>query len=156
MTIDLTGSAPQVRGRHQLRLSVHAVDRARLRAIDCRSLDSQQCRLLPADPRDRPEGTVVNPRPPAAVAARGITGIRIADAIFGALAQAVPDVLPACGSNAPDVGISFGGVDADSNPFVYLEFLLASWGGGPDRDGMDACTGTLRQLLEHAGRNDRG
>jgi N-methylhydantoinase B len=26
---------------------------------------------------------------------------------------------------------------------VYLEFLLASWGGGPDRDGMDACTGTL-------------
>src|SRR5207248_8009032 len=47
------------------------------------------------------------------------------------------------GSNAPDVGISFGGVDADSNPFVYLEFLLASWGGGPDRDGMDACTGTL-------------
>ena len=37
-----------------------------------------------------PEGTIVNPRPPAAVAARGITGIRIADTIFGALAQAVP------------------------------------------------------------------
>ena len=90
-----------------------------------------------------PRGTVVNPRMPAAVAARGITGIRIADAIFGALAQAVPDVLPACGSNAPDVGISFGGVDAHGESHVYLEFLLASWGGGPDRDGMDACTGTL-------------
>jgi N-methylhydantoinase B len=90
-----------------------------------------------------PEGTVVNPRPPAAVAARGITGIRIADAIFGALAQALPELVPACGSNAPDVGISFGGIDADNHPFVYLEFLLASWGGGPDRDGMDACTGTL-------------
>ena len=86
---------------------------------------------------------MVNPRMPAAVAARGITGIRIADAIFGALAQAVPDVLPACGSNAPDVGISFGGVDAHGESHVYLEFLLASWGGGPDRDGMDACTGTL-------------
>ncbi len=50
---------------------------------------------------------------------------------------------PACGSNAPDVGISFGGVDEFGESHVYLEFLLASWGGGPDRDGMDACTGTL-------------
>jgi N-methylhydantoinase B len=41
------------------------------------------------------------------------------------------------------VGISFGGVDAHGESHVYLEFLLASWGGGPDRDGMDACTGTL-------------
>ncbi|MEO8740933.1 MAG: hydantoinase B/oxoprolinase family protein, partial [Casimicrobiaceae bacterium] len=90
-----------------------------------------------------PEGSVVNPRAPAAVAARGITGIRIADTIFGALAQAVPDILPACGSNAPDVGISFGGIDEHGDARVYLEFLLASWGGGPDRDGMDACTGTL-------------
>ena len=52
-------------------------------------------------------------------------------------------MLPACGSNAPDVGISFGGIDAHGESHVYLEFLLASWGGGPDRDGMDACTGTL-------------
>ena len=78
-----------------------------------------------------------------AVAARGITGIRIADTIFGALAQAVPHILPACGANAPDVGISTGGVDTSGKAFVYLEFLLGSWGGGPHRDGMDACTGTL-------------
>ena len=45
--------------------------------------------------------------------------------------------------NAPDVGISFGGIGEDGRAHVYLEFLLASWGGGPDRDGMDACTGTL-------------
>jgi N-methylhydantoinase B len=51
--------------------------------------------------------------------------------------------VPACGSNGPDVGVSYGGTDAAGKPFVYLEFLLASWGGGPDRDGMDACTGTL-------------
>ena len=142
MTIDLTGSAPRCAVR-SIAFSVHAVDRARLRALDRRPLDSEQRGVLPADSRHRARGTVVNPRPPAAVAARGITGIRIADAIFGALAQAVPDVVPACGSNAPDVGISFGGVDNDRNRFVYLEFLLASWGGGPDRDGMDACTGTL-------------
>jgi N-methylhydantoinase B len=143
MTIDLTGSAPQVRGAincvFPFTLSTAL---ACVRSIVDLSIPNNAGYFRPIRVI-APEGTVVNPRPPAAVAARGITGIRIADAIFGALAQAVPDVLPACGSNAPDVGISFGGVDVDSNPFVYLEFLLASWGGGPDRDGMDACTGTL-------------
>ncbi|MGH8850183.1 MAG: hydantoinase B/oxoprolinase family protein [Casimicrobiaceae bacterium] len=143
MTIDLTGSAPQVRGAincvFPFTLSTAL---ACVRSIVDLSIPNNAGYFRPIHVI-APEGTVVNPRPPAAVAARGITGIRIADAIFGALAQALPDVLPACGSNAPDVGISFGGVDADNNAFVYLEFLLASWGGGPDRDGMDACTGTL-------------
>ena len=143
MTIDLTGSAPQVRGAincvFPFTLSTAL---ACVRSIVDLSIPNNAGYFRPIHVI-APEGTVVNPRPPAAVAARGITGIRIADAIFGALAQAVPELLPACGSNAPDVGISFGGVDTDNNPFVYLEFLLASWGGGPDRDGMDACTGTL-------------
>ena len=143
MTIDLTGSAPQVRGAincvFPFTLSTAL---ACVRSIVDLSIPNNAGYFRPIRVI-APEGTVVNPRPPAAVAARGITGIRVTDAIFGALAQAVPDVLPACGSNAPDVGISFGGVDVDNNPFVYLEFLLASWGGGPDRDGMDACTGTL-------------
>lgn len=143
MTIDLTGSAPQVRGAincvFPFTLSTAL---ACVRSVVDLSIPNNAGYFRPIHVI-APEGSVVNPRPPAAVAARGITGIRIADAIFGALAQALPDVVPACGSNAPDVGISFGGVDADHNRFVYLEFLLASWGGGPDRDGMDACTGTL-------------
>ena len=143
MTIDLTGSAPQVRGAincvYPFTLSTAL---ACVRSIVDLSIPNNAGYFRPIDVI-APEGTVVNPRMPAAVAARGITGIRIADAIFGALAQAVPDVMPACGSNAPDVGVSFGGIDEHGEPSVYLEFLLASWGGGPDRDGMDACTGTL-------------
>lgn len=143
MTIDLTGSAPQVRGAincvYPFTLSTAL---ACVRSIVDLAIPNNAGYFRPIEVI-APEGTVVNPRMPAAVAARGITGIRIGDAIFGALAQAVPEVLPACGSNAPDVGISFGGVDAQGESHVYLEFLLASWGGGPDRDGMDACTGTL-------------
>lgn len=143
MTIDLTGSAPQVRGAincvYPFTLSTAL---ACVRSIVDLSIPNNAGYFRPIEVI-APEGTVVNPRPPAAVAARGITGIRIADTIFGALAQAVPEVLPACGSNAPDVGISFGGTDDQGEAHVYLEFLLASWGGGPDRDGMDACTGTL-------------
>ncbi len=143
MTIDLTGSAPQVRGAincvYPFTLSTAL---ACVRSIVDLAIPNNAGYFRPIEVI-APEGTVVNPRMPAAVAARGITGIRIGDAIFGALAQAVPEILPACGSNAPDVGISFGGVDAHGESHVYLEFLLASWGGGPDRDGMDACTGTL-------------
>ena len=143
LTIDLTGSAPQVRGAincvYPFTLSTAL---ACVRSIVDLSIPNNAGYFRPIEVI-APLGTVVNPRPPAAVAARGITGIRIADAIFGALAQAVPEVLPACGSNAPDVGISFGGLDEQGEACVYLEFLLASWGGGPDRDGMDACTGTL-------------
>jgi N-methylhydantoinase B len=143
MTIDLTGSSPQVRGAincvYPFTLSTAL---ACVRSVVDLSIPNNAGYFRPIRVI-APEGTVVNPRPPAAVAARGITGIRIADAIFGALAQAVPQVLPACGANAPDVGISYGGVDRDGRPFVYLEFLVGSWGGGPDRDGMDACTGTL-------------
>lgn len=143
MTIDLTGSSPQVRGAincvYPFTLSTAL---ACVRSIVDLSIPNNAGYFRPIEVI-APEGSVVNPRPPSAVAARGITGIRIADTIFGALAQAVPDVLPACGSNAPDVGISFGGIDENGEACVYLEFLLASWGGGPDRDGMDACTGTL-------------
>lgn len=143
LTIDFTGTSPQVRGAincvYPFTLSTAL---ACVRSIVDLAIPNNAGYFRPIRVI-APEGTIVNPRPPAAVAARGITGIRIADTVFGALAQAVPHLIPACGSNLPDVGVSFGGTDAKGKSFVYLEFLLASWGGGPDRDGMDACTGTL-------------
>ena len=143
VTIDFTGTSPQVRGAincvYPFTLSTAL---ACVRSIVDLSIPNNAGYFRPIKVI-APEGTIVNPRPPAAVAARGITGIRVADTVFGALAQAVPHLIPACGSNLPDVGVSFGGVDERGRSYVYLEFLLASWGGGPDRDGMDACTGTL-------------
>ncbi|MCC7049689.1 MAG: hydantoinase B/oxoprolinase family protein [Alphaproteobacteria bacterium] len=143
LTIDFTGTSPQVRGAincvYPFTLSTAL---ACVRSIVDLSIPNNAGYFRPIKVI-APEGPIVNPRPPAAVAARGITGIRIADTVFGALAQAVPHLIPACGSNLPEVGVSFGGTDAQGKSFVYLEFLLSSWGGGPDRDGMDACTGTL-------------
>ncbi|MGE0724604.1 MAG: hydantoinase B/oxoprolinase family protein, partial [Alphaproteobacteria bacterium] len=143
MVIDFTGTAPQVRGAincvYPFTLSTAL---ACVRSIVDLSIPNNAGYFRPIRVV-APEGTIVNPRHPAAVAARGITGIRIADTIFGALAQAVPHLVPACGANAPDVGISFGGYGPDGKAHVFLEFLVGSWGGGPRRDGMDACTGTL-------------
>src|SRR5262249_42606924 len=54
-----------------------------------------------------PAGSIVNPLSPAPVAARGLTGYRIANAVMGALAQVAPDAVPACESGG-DTGISLG------------------------------------------------
>jgi N-methylhydantoinase B len=87
-------------------------------------------------------GTVVNPVMPAAVAARGLTGFRMANALFGALAQIAPGRVFACEVGG-DTGVSFGGYDAERRPFVFLEFLFGSWGGRPTRDGVDACSSAV-------------
>jgi N-methylhydantoinase B len=86
-----------------------------------------------------PSATLANPVPPAPVAARGLTGFRLANAIMGALAQMAPHRVPACEVGG-DTGISIGGYRADRSPFVFLEFLLCGWGGRPDRDGLDGCS----------------
>ena len=41
-----------------------------------------------------PEGSVLNPIRPRRVAARALTGYRVMDTMFGALAQIVPHVVP--------------------------------------------------------------
>jgi N-methylhydantoinase B len=89
-----------------------------------------------------PPGTVVNPVMPASVAARGLTGFRIANAVFGALAQIAPDRVFACEVGG-DTGVSFGGYDRERRPFVFLEFVFGSWGGRPTRDGVDAVSSSV-------------
>jgi N-methylhydantoinase B len=76
------------------------------------------------------------------VAARGLTGFRLANAIFGALAQVAPHRVPACEAGG-DTGITIAGYHDDGRAFVFLEFLHASWGGRPDRDGIDGCSSAV-------------
>jgi N-methylhydantoinase B len=82
-----------------------------------------------------PKGTIVNPAPPAAANARGIVGFRAFDAVLGALAQAVPDRIPAAGEGGA-TNFSVGGA-VEGVPYVFAETLLGAWGGRPGRDGID-------------------
>jgi N-methylhydantoinase B len=84
-----------------------------------------------------PEGTVVNPRPPAAVNARTATIIRIADVLHGALVQAMPGKLPAASSGQLLVA-AFGGIDP-RNGVAYVTSELGAGGVGarPYKDGID-------------------
>jgi N-methylhydantoinase B len=84
-----------------------------------------------------PEGTVVNPRPPAAVNARTATIIRIADVLHGALVQAMPGKLPAASSGQLLVA-AFGGIDPRSGvAYVTSELGAGGVGARPYKDGID-------------------
>lgn len=138
MIIDFTGSSPQVRGAINSPLSFTAsATYACVRHLIDDNPPNNEGYFRPIEIR-APEGTVVNPVKPASVAARGLTGFRVANAVFGALAQIAPDRVFACEVGG-DSGVSYGGYTSDGDPFVFLEFVLGGWGGRPDRDGVDVC-----------------
>jgi N-methylhydantoinase B len=82
-------------------------------------------------------GSLLNSLPPAPVAARGLTAMRVADTMWGALAQMLPWKVFACGT-AADPSVTIAGYHPGGRPFVHLEFLYGNWGGSSHRDGIDA------------------
>ena len=85
-----------------------------------------------------PEGTVVNPLPPAPVNGRTITMKRIADTVLGALVQAMPERIPAAPSGLVRV-LVFGGFDPATNQrYVCTDFSTGGTGGQISRDGVDS------------------
>jgi N-methylhydantoinase B len=87
-----------------------------------------------------PEGTVLNPRPPAAVAARALAAYRTANTVIGAFAKIIPERMMAAddGGNAL---ITFASKDRDGKEWVFTDIHLAGWGGRHDRDGVDGICG---------------
>ncbi|MFN3648370.1 MAG: hydantoinase B/oxoprolinase family protein [Armatimonadota bacterium] len=84
-----------------------------------------------------PEGSLVNPRPPASVAAGNVeTSQRITDVVLGALAQAFPDRLPAASQGTMN-NLTLGGIDPrHGEPWAYYETLGGGAGAGPGRDAV--------------------
>jgi N-methylhydantoinase B len=136
-TVDFEGSAPQCRG------SVNAVFAitysATFYAFRCLlGEDVPACAGLMAPIEVRaPEGSVVNARPPAAVAAGNVeTAQRITDVLLRALAQALPDRIPAASSGTMN-NLSFGGRDPRTGePFAYYETISGGMGARPGADGL--------------------
>lgn len=142
MVVDFEGSARQVRGAINSPLPyTKSTVYACVRHLIGGDPPNNEGYFRPIEVRTTP-GTIVDPVLPASVAARGLTGFRIANAVFGALAAIAPDRVFACESGG-DTGVSYGGYHPDGRPFVFIEFLYGSWGGRPDRDGVDACSSSI-------------
>jgi N-methylhydantoinase B len=145
VTIDYTGSSPQVRG---------AINATKSYTNSCSYL-SVRCALKGDVPNNAgvfrcinvvaPVGSVLNPLPPAPVAARALTGYRICDVLFGALAQVVPDRIPAAGEGGNTV-VCLSGWRPGGRPFIIVDMICGAWGGRPDRDGIEAITNPSQNL----------
>ncbi|MGE4552893.1 MAG: hydantoinase B/oxoprolinase family protein [Desulfovibrionaceae bacterium] len=149
--LDFTASADQVPG------SVNAV-----RAITCscafyvfrcllgRETPANAGCLRPIEVLTRP-GSILDARFPAAVAGGNVeTSQRIVDVILGALAQALPDRIPAASQGTMN-NLAMGNAGAGRN-FAYYETLAGGMGGSPRGPGESAVhshmTNTLNTPIE--------
>ena len=135
---DFTGTSEQVPGNMNTTVNAtHASACYALKALLDPDIPNSQGVLDTAEV-SAPPGTIVNAVFPASVAARANTCQRIVDVIFGALAKALPDRVPAAANGANTTAV-FAGTDPDTGvPYVYLETLGGGMGARPDRDGKDA------------------
>ncbi len=106
-----------------------------------------------------PAGSVVNARPPAAVAGGNVeTSQRIVDTLLRALAQAIPARIPAASQGTMN-NLTFGGSDPrqDGAPFAYYETIAGGMGARPGKDGLSGIhthmtnsLNTPAEVLEHS------
>jgi N-methylhydantoinase B len=139
LEFDFAGSGPQARGAinlpdSALKASVYYCVKA---VLDPGLMPNQGA----IDPIriTAPAGTIVNPTPPAAVAARAVTSNRLCGAVFGALFQALPQdrVMASCNDSTSASSVS-GWHPRRKTTYVYPESMGGGVGAFADRDGMDA------------------
>ncbi len=160
--VDFEGTAPQVPGGVN---AVAAITASAVRYVFRCVLEAVLGEALPAGGGSMaavelrlPPGTVVNARPPAAVAAGNVeTSQRITDVLLSAFAQALPDLVPALSQGTMN-NTTVGGIDPRSGePFAYYETVGGGMGAGPSGDGLSAVhvhmsnsLNTPIEALEHA------
>jgi N-methylhydantoinase B len=136
MLVDWTGTSPQVRGAINNTLSfTRSASYCAIRSILPSNIPNNEG-VFRAIEVIAPPGTVASGVLPAACAARGLTGFRMVDCMFGALAMMLPERVGAAGDGG-NTGVSIGGYDAQRRPFIYVDFTCGAWGGRPWSDGLD-------------------
>ena len=101
-----------------------------------------------------PPGSILNVLHPGACAARGLTGFRQADVMFGALAKAVPGRVTAA-ADGGNTFVTIGGTDPERGAYVHCDMIFGSWGGSTYRGDGDAmplipsnCTNIPLEIIE--------
>jgi N-methylhydantoinase B len=143
--VDYTGSSPQVRGALNSTLSfTHSLTYLSVRCVLAKDLPNN-VGLFRCIKVKVPEASVLNPVMPGPCAARALTGYRVFDAMLGALAQIVPDKVPAAGEGGNSV-ICISGLRPNRKPFIIVDMICGAWGGRPDKDGVEAVTNASQNL----------
>jgi N-methylhydantoinase B len=161
-TVDFSGSAPACPG------SINAVPAITMSAVYyaflCLMVSPESPDKRPmADPPFNagcldpirfilPPHSIVNADPPHAVSGGNVeTSQRIVDVVFGALAKALPNRIPAASQGTMN-NLTLGGTAPDGRPFAYYETMGGGMGARPGLDGCDAIhthmTNTLNTPIE--------
>jgi N-methylhydantoinase B len=149
MVVDWTGTNPQVKGAINNTLSfTKAASYTAVRSVLPPDIPNNEG-VFRAIEVICPPGTVGNAVLPAACAARGLTGFRMTDCMFGALAMMLPDKVKAAGDGG-NTGISIGGYDRERRPFVYVDFTCGAWGARPWADGLDGNSHMFANMASHS------
>lgn len=162
LRIDFTGTDPQVAG------GVNAV--SAITASACRYVVRCVVEALLGEPLPAgggsmtavelvlPEGSVVNARLPASVAAGNVeTSQRVTDVLIRAFQVALPDLMPALSQGTMN-NTTVGGIDPRTGEaFAYYETMGGGMGAGPSGPGlsgvhvhMSNSLNTPVEALEHA------
>jgi N-methylhydantoinase B len=140
--VDFTGSAPQVDG------PINAVEAITVSAVSyvfrCLLGNDVPASAGLMDPIEviAPPGTIVNAVHPASVAGGNVeTSQRIVDVLFRALAQGLPESIPAASQGTMN-NLTIGGIDSRrgfiAREFSYYETVAGGMGARPELDGMSA------------------
>ena len=94
-----------------------------------------------------PKGTVLNPEFPAAVGVRHATAIRINDAVVGAIATAVPGLIPApSGGTVVPTVVAEQDEKTGTRSVMVIQSLVGGTGGRQGADGVDGRDSGLANL----------
>ncbi|MDP3061888.1 MAG: hydantoinase B/oxoprolinase family protein, partial [Chloroflexota bacterium] len=153
MTFDFTGTSPQRPGsiNAPLAVTVSAVLYV-IRCVTGEQAPANQGCLRPVRIL-APRGSLVNPEPEHAVAGGNVeTSQRITDVLLGALAQALPALIPAASQGTMN-NVLVGGHDpVRDKSFVYYETIAGGMGARPGKDGISGVhthmTNTMNTPIE--------
>jgi len=136
ITIDFSGSSPQVKGGINANFAVtYSAVLYVMKSIIGEEIPVNSGIMRPIK-LVLPEKSVVNAEKPYAVAGGNVeTSQRIVDVLLGAFSKALPEKIPSASQGTMN-NISFGGVDLKGENFAYYETIGGGTGAGPGWDGV--------------------
>ena len=153
IVFDFEGTAPQTAGCINAPLAV--AQSAALYTIRCITGPAAPANegCMRAITVDAPLGCLVNPTPQHGVAGGNVeTSQRIVDVLFGCMAQALPDIIPAASQGSMNNILVGGHNPLTNSPYVYYETIAGGMGARPTKDGLSGVhthmTNTLNTPIE--------
>ncbi len=135
--IDFAGSSPQSpRGINVVLNYTHAYASFAIKAAISPEIPHNEGSFRPVRVT-APPGSILNCIEPAAVASRHIIGHFLPGVIFGALAEAMPEQLMACGADPIWIEVWRGKWPASDVPFTFSLFQCGGTGARATKDGLN-------------------